>query len=378
MVRVVRTTCRSTWRRRRPRPQPRCSSASRSTSAVSYRPTATGSLAAATDAFDSAACGYSGAPNVAYRWSAPADGLYTFDTSSSDFDTFVAVRANCEAASQLACVNTSPSYTWDPHISLSLAAGQTVTIVVDGYGSANGTYSLSSPPQGNYRLAITGILATPTPTPRPTTTPTNTRVPIPTAPPLPTPASWLELSVIPGSGAAPLDVTFRYDFRSVHSIQSIAVDFEGDGADDFTTSDPHATLQNTYNTPGTYTPRLTVVDDQGTALSATAPIEVLDGVVMDALLTGIWEGMNAALLDGNVDEALSFLTPGAQQEYADVFSILLPDMAALIASYSPLQRGFVASEVAEYAVNRIIEGHNKIFLIYFIKGADGVWRLDAM
>ena len=74
---------------------------------------ASGTMADATDAREAGACGGSGAPDVAYRWTAPADGLYTFDTSVSDFDTLVSVRSNCSAASQLACTNSSPSLTWD-------------------------------------------------------------------------------------------------------------------------------------------------------------------------------------------------------------------------------------------------------------------------
>jgi len=34
--------------------------------------------------------------------------------------------------------------------------------------------------------------------------------------------------------------------------------------------------------------------------------------------------------------------------------------------------------LAEYAVNRTISGVNQIFLIYFIKGSDGIWRLESM
>ena len=38
----------------------------------------------------------------------------------------------------------------------------------------------------------------------------------------------------------------------------------------------------------------------------------------------------------------------------------------------------VAGGVGEYAINRVIDGVNRIFLVYFLQGTDGVWRIDAM
>jgi hypothetical protein len=98
----------------------------------------------------------------------------------------------------------------------------------------------------------------------------------------------------------------------------------------------------------------------------------------DALFQSIWDGVNAALLAGDEAGALTFLTPGAQEKYRPVFDVLLPDMPQIIASYSPLRQVSVSSAIGEYAITRVIEGKNQLFLIYFLKGDDGVWRLDAM
>jgi hypothetical protein len=61
-----------------------------------------------------------------------------------------------------------------------------------------------------------------------------------------------------------------------------------------------------------------------------------------------------------------------------VFDVLLSDMPAIIASYSPMQLVSMSSGLAEYAINRTINGEDRIFLIYFLKGPDDVWRIDAM
>ncbi len=99
---------------------------------------------------------------------------------------------------------------------------------------------------------------------------------------------------------------------------------------------------------------------------------------MDARFQALWNGMNSALIAGDKETALTFLTAGAQQTYGPVFDVLLPYMRGIIASFSPLQPVSTSANIGEYAVNRILGGEDRIFLIYFLKGPDGVWHLDAM
>jgi hypothetical protein len=76
--------------------------------------------------------------------------------------------------------------------------------------------------------------------------------------------------------------------------------------------------------------------------------------------------------------ALSYLTPGAQVKYGPVFDALLPHMAEIVASYSPLQQVMVSENLGEYAVTRTINGKIYLFLLYFLKDENGVWKLEAM
>jgi hypothetical protein len=58
--------------------------------------------------------------------------------------------------------------------------------------------------------------------------------------------------------------------------------------------------------------------------------------------------------------------------------MLLADLPTIVASYSPLQRVSLSPDIGEYAVNRTIDGEDRIFLVYFLRGVDGVWRIDVM
>ena len=121
-----------------------------------------------------------------------------------------------------------------------------------------------------------------------------------------------------------------------------------------------------------------VQTDATSPIYVTSPVEVLDGVAMDTMFTAVWNAMNIALVAGDKDTALGYLTDSAKEKYGPVFDALLPYMPDIIGSYSSLQRVSISSHVADYAINRTINGEDRIFLISFLKEDDGVWRIDEM
>ena len=188
----------------------------------------------------------------------------------------------------------------------------------------------------------------------------------------------LEVSASSTSGIAPLNVTFSYQFGSSTPVQQLRVDFDGNGSFDFTTTDPAAPLQHLYTTPGLYMARVQVTDQLGGVFEADVAISAHDVATLDGLLKSLWNGMNAALVNGDIPSALTYLDHGAQKKYGPVWQVLLPHMAEIIASYSPLRGLSASSRVAEYGFNRIVDGEKRLFLVYFLQNTDGVWRLSAI
>jgi hypothetical protein len=188
----------------------------------------------------------------------------------------------------------------------------------------------------------------------------------------------IQVSVEPQSGVAPLPAQFTIMNNSGLGIATIEADFDGNGTTDFTTTDPTAPIAYTYPNPGVYPASIRVTDSQGMVHVRTLYVVVNDPAQMDAFFRGIWNGMNQALIRGDATTALSYLNAGAQQKYQPVFQRLLPQMPAIIASYSPLERTSITEDIGEYGVVRPYNGGNHLYLIYFLKGADGVWRLDSM
>jgi len=112
---------------------------------------ASGSTAGEDDSYTSGECGGSGAPDTFYRFAAPEDGCYTFDTESSGYDTLLRLFDACEGTS-LACDDDGGSGTTSK-ITHPMEEGDEVFVVVDGFSSGSaGSYELDI----NYEPASSG------------------------------------------------------------------------------------------------------------------------------------------------------------------------------------------------------------------------------
>jgi hypothetical protein len=58
--------------------------------------------------------------------------------------------------------------------------------------------------------------------------------------------------------------------------------------------------------------------------------------------------------------------------------VLQPDLGTIVGTFSNLQGVSLTQDFGEYAVNRVIDGQNRIFFVYFSRNGDGVWRLGSM
>ncbi len=102
-------------------------------------------------------CVSSSAPDLAYSWTAPSTGTYTFSTVSSlatTYDTVLELR-DFNTGASLGC-NDDSNGTLQSTVSVALSIGRTVKIVVDGFGASSGPFQLSITGSGgavgrNYR-----------------------------------------------------------------------------------------------------------------------------------------------------------------------------------------------------------------------------------
>jgi hypothetical protein len=86
-------------------------------------------------------CALAGGSELAYTWTAPADGLYRFDTVGSDTDTVIYVLSEC-GGEELAC-NDDEGGTLQSSVEVDLVSGETVLIAVGGFYTTTGAYVLN-------------------------------------------------------------------------------------------------------------------------------------------------------------------------------------------------------------------------------------------
>jgi hypothetical protein len=87
-------------------------------------------------------CGASrGSGDASFAWEVPYSGRFRFDTEGSSFDTVLSIQDGVCSGKELACNDDSENSS-DSEVTLDLMGGQNVTIVVDGYGGAEGSVSV--------------------------------------------------------------------------------------------------------------------------------------------------------------------------------------------------------------------------------------------
>jgi hypothetical protein len=85
-------------------------------------------------------CVAGGADHV-MSFTATGAGNYVFDTFGSGYDTALAIFGDCNPGSELACNDDTGGL--QSEVTVALAAGQTVNVVVDGFGGATGNWVLN-------------------------------------------------------------------------------------------------------------------------------------------------------------------------------------------------------------------------------------------
>lgn len=123
---------------------------------------------------------------------------------------------------------------------------------------------------------------------------------------------------------------------------------------------------------------ISATDTLGNTSTQEFMLVVNDGAAMDAMLKSLWSGMGNALKAGDKAAALAYMNENGKAQYGPVFDKLMPQMAGIVGSFSAPQKMAISGAIGEYAVNRTIDGVGKLFFVYFLKGADGVWRLESM
>ena len=174
----------------------------------------TGSTAGGQD-HSAGSCGGRGAPEHTFQYTAPVTAFYTIDTLGSNFDTVLYVLDDSCFGPEVAC--NDDAGTPQSQLTVSLVAGQSVVIVVDGYNTASGDFALH-------------VARAPLPPPTPTG-PACPDVDLGSSLPLTTPGSTdgaLNDASSPCGGGLALERTFLYTapVTATYTIDTVGSAFD--------------------------------------------------------------------------------------------------------------------------------------------------------
>jgi hypothetical protein len=188
----------------------------------------------------------------------------------------------------------------------------------------------------------------------------------------------VRVAASPTQGMSPLEVVFQVSPGDGTTIAKVELDADGNSSFDQTLLAEPWTMNAIYTGSGTLMAAVRVTDVQGIVRTDTIPIVLVNAAALDQDLRAVWGGMKTALAEGDKPAAMRHLDASAQQKYGPVFDALLPNMSQIVGSFSELQLVSLSAGMGEYAINRTINGENRLFLIYFGRNGDGVWRLGSM
>ncbi|HEX6088162.1 MAG TPA: Ig-like domain-containing protein [Thermoanaerobaculia bacterium] len=184
--------------------------------------------------------------------------------------------------------------------------------------------------------------------------------------------SAIGLDASPSIGFGPMNVTYTISNPLIYNIT-----YTIDGAGPYFLPSGRYT-QWTFTYPvGVHVPTF-VFNVNGTIYTQRVVIEARDKAQMDQMFRALWGGLNGALAAGNKDAAMRYLSDHGKLKFGPVFDTLLPFMPEIVASYSPLEQSSIGDRLAEYAVTRMDGATRRLYLIYFLRDANGVWRIDGM
>ncbi|MGH6803258.1 MAG: hypothetical protein ACREC3_07810, partial [Methyloceanibacter sp.] len=157
-------------------------------------------------------------------------------------------------------------------------------------------------------------------------------------------------------------------------------DLDGDGTVDYTSSGlPAGTVTGTYPAPGMAQARITFKDSSGATLyTTTKQIHVADPYDKYNLVKGVYSDMGNRLKAGTPSTALNLFFGHAKATYESIFNKLGSGLPAMADQLGAVDSVSVSTTEAELILIRNVAGAGKAFMIYLIRGQDGIWRIESM
>jgi hypothetical protein len=162
----------------------------------------------------------------------------------------------------------------------------------------------------------------------------------------------------------------------------IEIDGGDDGKVDVTLNamiDDEARVDYTITGNGVYVFKVTVYDAADKVIyQVRRQLRVYDRGELASAVLGTYYTMVERLAVSDPMGALRLFTGDSQARYADIFATLGTDLPAAAADLRRLVDGVIGEEIAELTISRDTPQGPNLFMVYLIRGRDGVWRIESL
>jgi hypothetical protein len=124
---------------------------------------------------------------------------------------------------------------------------------------------------------------------------------------------------------------------------------------------------------------VTFKDASGTVLyTTTKQVHIVDPADKYNLVKGAFTDMVNRLKAGTNSTALNLFFGHARAIYEDIFTKLGTDLPAIANQLGTVESINFSKSSAEVVMSRMVSGTKQIFMIYLMRGEDGIWRIESM
>jgi len=181
------------------------------------------------------------------------------------------------------------------------------------------------------------------------------------------------------SGVSPFETTLKVGGSFTFTEEPI-ITYEGPGVVEFLDNPEPNEYDVRIATPGIYYFTAEVTDDQSNTYSDTIAMVILDLVQLDALLRAKWNNMKAALIDGDIQRALSYHHGTFKERYESIYNLLQSEISSIAQQMKELEFIFAEGDRAKYATNRDHNIDGQIvtitYYVYFSQDEKGLWKIE--
>jgi hypothetical protein len=173
-------------------------------------------------------------------------------------------------------------------------------------------------------------------------------------------------------------VIFAISEFAEQQIARTEIDLQSDGVVDIINLQDDRYISASYLQAGYYQATVTLTTQSNQVETTLVPISVQTPAQLNLQIQRVWANVAGALRAGDGPAALVHFTPEAAELYGPVLQQMGAGLPALADAFTPISLASVNGGIVECLLVRNVAGQDQGFLVTFVRGNDGVWRLARL